>query len=172
MKTKDILIIRYVIFQCLDQGYRINTAKLEYLLILAQGYMAASKSKKLLDDDIIVPIVGRLELPSVERDYIYGIAGFKDKEQYEDNVELDSDVKEVLNSVISRYADFNLENLIGNTVLENLQKTYHLENQNNIIPFEVLKNSFIQYSKTYNFDTYYLRSPEEMPVTIDLTRKR
>ena len=137
VEEKEKLVARYIIFKCLDKGFRINTAKLSFLLMISQGYMLASTGKELFSEDIIIPIVGRLELKNIEKEFIDGIAGFNDKSQYENAKEMISEnAKEIIDDIICNYGYFELESLQSNIVLRHLKEKYKKPNKETIISKE------------------------------------
>ncbi len=169
MQEQEKLIVKYIIFKCLDHGFRINTAKLSYLLMIAQGYMLAINNKNLVSFDITIPVVGRLEIKEIEKEFIYGIAGFTNKKDYEDSQNIDNNIQKIIDEVINNYGGFELESLESNIVINMLQKHYQSKNKETVIPKDSLKVGFIEY---FNYmDNLKNRKPKDINV-VDFSRKR
>lgn len=143
MKEKELNVANYIIYNCLKKNCRINTAKLIYLMIYAQGYYLAHHDENLFDDNICAPKIGCLTILGVEEYFKDYIIGFKDKENFKPFMELDEREKEILDNIINNYGKYSLDALIQNDYLYNLLIHYKKsETDYNIIPNYALKTTF------------------------------
>lgn len=94
------LIGRSVVNKCLERGYKINTLKLEKLLIVMQGATLAGTGKPMFQEAIIPSETGGLRIREIYEEFIAGSAGF-DKEVDEWIVLLDRQ-ESVVDSVLNK----------------------------------------------------------------------
>lgn len=69
---------KVVVNHCLNKGCRINTLKLEKLLIIIHGMMLAHHKKPFFKNSI-VPTKNGLRIPEVDRDFIINVISFDKK---------------------------------------------------------------------------------------------
>lgn len=134
---------KFVVNMCLNNGYDINTKKLEKLLILMQGEMLR-RHKKTFFEQVIIVKDNEAIIPKVERDFKMYNEGFK--ERLSEYYFLTNNEQEVMNSIIEQYGNMNIADLNERRELKILSQFIDETDELNlnIVPKQLIQNVFIR----------------------------
>ena len=116
----DSEVGKIVVNRCLKLGYKINTQKLEKLLVIIQGKMLAEHNKSILRSEIIATENTGIIIPKIDKDFaMYALAFTEELYEYITLLEAES---KVVNSVLSAYGEYSAVELQEKTNLEKINK--------------------------------------------------
>ena len=142
----------YVVNRCLEKGLKINTIKLEQLLIIINGTMLSLTETPFFSQNVTAHKHALL-IKEVDEDFISSAIRFKEKKE-EYIVLLDSEQK-IIDSVIDKYGALDFFELRRQKTLRCLREIcYNADKENdapNIVPNDLIKKVFDYYA-FYDFD--------------------
>lgn len=127
---------KWFVNECLRREYKINTIKLEKLLVMAYGEYLVRTGKKLFNEKIELWQTGVM-IKMVDRDYIYYALGFDTP--FFESYKLSDEQIEVLSDVISVYGHMDAFEIDDDPRLQRL-KSYKSDRR--IIPDNAFRKVF------------------------------
>ena len=137
---------KIVVNNCLDRGIKINTLKLEKLLVLMYGKLLSKYEKKLFNQNIICTSNG-VKIKEVDNDFMQYCVGFNNK--LPEYISLLQSEEYVMNDVLEEYGNLSASELNELYLLKTLKEVFTKENKVNILSPNLIKEVF-------NY-TYYLK---------------
>ena len=142
IRCKASEIGKIVVNKCIDNSIKINTIKLERLLVLMYGKLLSEYNKKLFKENIICTDNG-LKIKEVDRDFIEYAVSFTNK--FVEYICLLECEEKVMDDVLKKYGKLSSSELNELYPLKTLQKIYE-ENITNVISPSLIKEVF-----SYNY---------------------
>lgn len=133
----------YVVNKCLQKGYKINTIKLEQLLILMHGTMLSLYQKPFFAQNVVAR-PHALIIDEVDKNFLAFAIEFK--ERMTEYISLLQNEEKVMNYIIEKYGNadfFELNNKKELTVLRNL---FSKEGEKVVVPNEAIEKVFDYYN--------------------------
>ncbi len=155
-------IAKYIVKSCLDNNYFIDTLKLEYLMILADGYMLVKYQRKLFNEEIILINKG-FKIKSIDEEFKRYNIGFDKDINLTYHLPLLSNEEEIIYFVCKTYGEYTIDSLNKLSIFQRLIQDYNFEKE-----FIIPNREFINY-----FKAFYIEEENKLNdyLNLKLTRK-
>lgn len=140
---KALLIAKYVISKCLQDGYPITNQKLQIILYFIQVIAYQKHNEFAFDEEIEAWQFGTV-VPMVYYEYC-NYAGMPILEDYDVNADIEINIRAVIDDVIREYAKHSAWDLVNiiHTDGSAWNKTY-VSYEQRVIPKKLIKEEFIR----------------------------
>lgn len=128
-----------VVNECLKNGYKINTLKLQQLLILMHGTMLALYEKPFFSQNVVAT-PNFLAIEKVTKDLLLYSLGFE--RHMEELICLLEKEEEIMHNIIENYGNLDSFELRELPILKDLKDVFSKEDNNIIIPNAYIKGCF------------------------------
>lgn len=131
-----------IVNKCLEEGYHINTLKLEQLLVLVHGIMLAKYDKAFFNQNVVVAPQGFI-IKEVEREFIMYAVEFKEK--LPENITLLELEEKIVNYVIKHFGNYDICGLKETPVLKTLKGLCYNWYSLSMVPNQTIKKVFTDF---------------------------